>query len=165
MAETEANVPVPPKPTPEHEWLHRLVGEWSFEMPDHEGGEKPYVGAETITQVGDLWIQAVARGETADGSTAISVTTLGYDPDQQRFVGTFLSSMSTYLWVYSGFLDESGSVLTLESTGPDFHNPEEKRLYRDVVRLDAPDRRTMTAMIQQEDGTWSEMMAVQYRRR
>ncbi len=73
--------------------------------------------------------------------------------------------MSTYLWLYSGFLDEGRSVLTLESIGPDFEKVGEKRDYRDVVRLDGPDRRTMTAMRKQEDGTWTELMTVQYRRR
>ncbi len=47
-------------------------------------------------------------GEMPDGSTSRSIMTLGLiDPQQKRFVGTFIASMMTHLWVYNGAFDES----------------------------------------------------------
>ena len=44
--------------------------------------------------------------------------TLGYDPVQKRFVGTFIGSMMTHMWIYNGTLDAAGKVLTLDTEGP-----------------------------------------------
>ncbi len=67
------------------------------------------------------WIVAEAEGDTPGGTPSQSIMTIGYDPRRQRFVGTFVASMMTYLWVYeNGSLDASEKVLTLEADGPDF---------------------------------------------
>ena len=42
------------------------------------------------------------EGECPDGTMAKSIITLGYDPEKQRFVGTFVASMTTHLWPYDG---------------------------------------------------------------
>jgi len=39
--------------------------------------------------------------------------TLGYDPQKKRYLGTWIGSMMSHLWVYEVELDASGSVLTL----------------------------------------------------
>ena len=42
-----------------------------------------------------------------------TLMTLGYDPRKKRFVGTFVGSMMTNLWIYDGELDKDERVLTL----------------------------------------------------
>lgn len=46
-----------------------------------------------------------------------TIMTIGYDPHRQRFVGTFVASMMTHLWMYEGALDDGERVLTLETEG------------------------------------------------
>ena len=42
---------------------------------------------------------------------------LGFDPQKGRFVGTFIGSMMTHLWIYDGALDASGQALILDAEG------------------------------------------------
>ena len=61
---------------------------------------------------------AEGRGQMPGGGTGTTVMTLGYDSARQRFVGTFIASMMTHLWVYKGVLNDAGTELTLETEGP-----------------------------------------------
>ena len=54
------------------------------------------------------------------GGPATTLMTLGYDPEKKRFVGTWIGSMMTHLWIYDGALDAAGKVLTLDAEGPSF---------------------------------------------
>src|SRR4051794_26243646 len=105
----------------EHRWLDRLDGEWTSEMECVMGpGQPPMTtrGTESVRSLGGLW--TIGEGEMSEDGTSRSVMTLGYDPRDGRFVGTFVASMMTYLWSYRGSLDESGKVLALEAEGPSF---------------------------------------------
>ncbi len=164
MAESQQHITQISRPLPEHEWLRQLVGAWSFDTPRSDDADELHEGAEIIAPIGDLWIQATATGDVPEGSHT-SVTTLGYDPEQGRFVGTWIGSMMNFLWVYSGYLDEAGTTLTLEASGPDFEKALEHRNYRDVMRILSPNDRTLTGMVQEPDGEWRELMTVHYRRR
>ena len=90
--------------------------------------------------------------------------TLGFDPAKGTFVGTWIGSMMTHLWVYAeGRLDAGGRVLTLESEGPSMTGEGLAR-YRDVVEVVDDDHRTLTGNVLGEDGAWQPMMTVRYRR-
>lgn len=48
----------------EHEWLHKLVGEWSFEGECGMGPDQPPMkstGSETVRSLGGLWTSAKAE--------------------------------------------------------------------------------------------------------
>ena len=91
--------------------------------------------------------------------------TLGYDPAKGRFVGTWIGSMMTHLWVYDGELDPAGRVLTLNSEGPSMTGDGSLAKYQDIVEFTSDDHRVLTARAQATDGSWQPLMMVHYRRK
>jgi hypothetical protein len=159
-------------PQKEHRWLQGLVGEWTSEAEmSMEAGQptEKCKGTESVRSLGDLWVLAEGRGEMPGGGAATMMLTLGYDPQKQRFVGTWVGSMMTHLWVYDGFLDAAGRVLTLEAEGPDMSDmsgPGAKMAkYRDVITLESDDHRVLTSHMLGDDGQWQPFMTAHYRRR
>jgi len=153
--------------TKEHEWLQQLVGEWSFEAASIVEDGQPsitHAGTESVRALGPLWVLCEGRTERADGGADLTVMTLGFDATKQRFVGTFIGSMMSYLWVYEGTLDPSGTVLTLDCAGPSFEEGAGIVPYTDVIELKGADQRVLWAQVQREDGTWHRFMTSNYRR-
>ncbi len=151
----------------QHRWLHQLVGEWSFEseMPvDPADPSKKLAGKETVRSIGGLWVIGEGAGEMPDGQKGITILTIGFDPARGKFVGSFIASMMTHLWVYEGFLDAEGKVLTLEAQGPRFDQPGATALYRDRTEMEGPNVRLLRSLIQNPDGQWMEVMRMRYRR-
>jgi hypothetical protein len=149
----------------EHLWLSKLVGDWSFEAECLMGPGQPPVkttGSQTVRMLGGLWMIGEGEGECPDGSRAKSIITLGYDPEKQRFVGTFIASMMTHLWPYEGTLD--GNVLTLDSEGPSFSGDGTTVKYQDIVERRDHDHWILRSRMPGEDGKWLEFMTAHYRR-
>ena len=157
------------KPQPEHRWLQKLLGDWTSEAEmTMEPGKPPEksTGTESVRSLGDLWILAEGQGEMPGGGAATMLLTLGYDPQRKRFVGTWVGSMMTHLWVYDGALDDTGRVLTLETEGPSMTAPETAMgKYRDVIEFLGDDHRTLTSHALGDDGTWRKFMTAHYRRK
>jgi hypothetical protein len=156
------------KPRPEHEWLQQLVGEWTYESEMAEPGKPPVKvkGTGRTRAIGDIWITSEGEGEMGWGcGMASTMTVLGYDPEKGRFVGTWLGTMMSKLWVYEGFLDETKRVLTLESEGPSMTKEGETGKYRDIFTIIDEDYHTMTGNFLGDDGVWHEMMTMHFRRK
>jgi Protein of unknown function (DUF1579) len=160
------------EPQKEHRWLQRLVGEWMYETEAAcEPGKPPQkaTGSESVRSLGDLWVLCEGRGEMPGGGMATTLMTLGYDARKKRFVGTWVGSMMTHLWVYDGSLDPAENVLTLNAEGPSF-TPEgeiaegKMAKYRDVIEWKSDDHRVLTSHLLGDDGTWNQFMTVHYRR-
>ncbi|WP_349435854.1 DUF1579 domain-containing protein [Pararhizobium sp. A13] len=151
----------------EHRWLEQLTGRWrvSFDMPAATG-EQASEGAwiEETRSLGDAWIISETTGIMPDGSKATNIMTLGYDPAKKRYVGSFASSMMTYLWVYEGTLDETGTVLTLDCEGPDFENTGRTARYQDIVAIKDENTRNFSSRMQNADGIWQPVMSSDYKR-
>jgi hypothetical protein len=157
----------PQKPLAQYQWLQQLVGEWSYEHECVMGPDQPpskATGRESVRSLGGLWTIAEGVGEAPGMGEVRSVTTLGYDPQKQRFVGTFIASMMTFLWVYEGSLDEAGKVLTLEVEGPSMAGDGQMVKYHDIHEFVSPDHRTLTSRMQGPDGKWVQFMQANYRR-
>ncbi len=155
------------EPQTEHQWLQKLVGEWTYENESSMGPDKPpekFRGTETVRSVGGLWVVCESRGEMPGGGTATMVMTLGYDPARRRYVGTFIGSMMTHMWVYDGGLDAAGTVLTLDTEGPSFGGPGTMAKYQDAIELRGDDHRVLTAQVLTPDGIWHQFMTSHYRR-
>lgn len=150
-----------------HRWLQQLLGDWIS-----EGGCDPQPGAEAEhalgtehgSALGDLWVILEGTGTMPDGGEARMRMTLGYDPEQNVFVGTWVGSMMTHMWIYRGTLDADQKVLTLETEGPSFEGDGKTRRYRDVITMVSPTERTLTSFGQQPDGSWTQMMLARYRK-
>jgi hypothetical protein len=91
--------------------------------------------------------------------------TLGYDPARGKFVGTFVASMMTHLWVYEGTLDSAGKVLTLDTEGPGMAGDGKMVKYKDVIEFKSDDHRTLTSHMLGDDGKWQQFMTAHYRRK
>jgi hypothetical protein len=156
------------EPQKEHKWLHKLVGEWTYETdapPQPGQASQKATGTESVRSLGDVWILAEGQGEMPGGDRATTLMTLGYDPDKKRFVGTWVGSMMTYLWVYDGELDRNERVLTLNSIGPSMTGKGKTTEYQDVIEFKSDDHRTLTARMLDDAGTWQQLMVVSYRRK
>jgi uncharacterized protein DUF1579 len=170
MSTSEAKIeqPMSAEPQKEHQWLQRLVGEWTYESAATMGPDTPPVacgGNESVRTVGGLWILAEGQGEMPGSGPWTSLMTLGYDPQKKRFVGTFVGSMMTNLWVYDGELDQAERVLTLNAEGPDFTQPGKTAQYKDVIELKDDDHRMLTSHALGDDGQWHQFMTANYQRK
>lgn len=155
------------EPQKEHQWLQKLVGEWTSEAEATMGPDKPpekFTGTESVRSLGGLWILAEGRGEMPGGGAATTLLTLGYDPQKKRFVGTFIGSMMTHLWVYDGALDADGKALTLDTEGPSMAAEGKMVKYQDVIEFKSDDHRTLTSRMLGDDGEWHTFMTANYRR-
>lgn len=160
------DVPEFPKPQKEHEWLQQCVGEWDAETEMLIPGQEPLKvkGTESVRSIGGFWILCENNSEFA-GRPVIGLMTLGYDADDEKYVGTWVDSMTGYLWKYDGSLDSAGKVLTLETEGPCPERPGELSNFREVLELKSKDHKVFTSSMQNEDGTWQKMLTISYRRK
>jgi hypothetical protein len=155
-------------PQKEHAWLQQLVGEWISEAEaTMEPGKPPetFRGAESVRSLGGLWMLAEGQGDMPGGGTTTTLMTLGYDPSTKRYVGTWIGSMMTHLWVYDGALDAAERALALEAEGPHMTDQTRMTKYRDVIEFKSTDHRVLTSHVLGDDGQWHEFMTANYRRR
>ncbi|UXY16297.1 DUF1579 domain-containing protein [Chitiniphilus purpureus] len=151
----------------QHRWLQQLIGEWTYEseMPAQPGQPPQRAeGTERVRALGELWVVCESQGQMPGCGPVQTMMTLGYDPLQQRFVGTWVGSMMDRLWVYEGELDATQKVLVLSVDGPAFDDPNKTAHYRDIIEIKSPDHRVMTSHVQGEDGHWRQFVTMHYRR-
>lgn len=165
---TQQELTMQTKPQAEHHWLQKLVGEWTYETEVTMGPDQPSekaTGTESVRSLG-VWILAEGQGEMPGcNATATTMMTLGYDPQQQRYVGTWVGSMMTYLWVYDGELDAAEKVLALDSEGPAMTGEGKLAKYRDAIEFKSDNHRVMTSYVLGDDGQWHQFMTANYRRK
>lgn len=156
------------EPQKEHQWLQKLVGEWAYEGEAAMGPGQPpekFTGTESVRSLGGLWFLAEGEGEMPGGGAATTVMTLGYDPQKKRYVGTWIGTMMTQLWVYDGELDATERVLTLNSEGPSMTTEGKMTQYKDVIEFKNDDHRVLTAHVLGDDGKWQQLMTMNYQRK
>jgi hypothetical protein len=155
------------EPQKEHQWLQRLVGEWEYESEASMGPGQPPMrskGTESVRSLGGLWVVGEGQGEMPGCAPMETIITLGYDPVKKRFVGTFLASMMTHLWLYDGELDASAKVLTLDAERPSCIAEGKTAKYKDAFEILSDDHSVLTSRFLGEDGQWHQFMTAHYRR-
>jgi hypothetical protein len=115
--------------------------------------------------VGGVWIVADGQAEMPGGGTGTMIMTLGFDSRTGRFVGSWVGSMMTHMWLYDGVLDAGGMTLPLEAEGPSMAGDGTLARYKDVIEIRSSDERVMTSHVLGEDGAWRQFMTATYRRK
>lgn len=152
----------------EHHWLQKLVGEWTYETEAKMEPDQPpekATGTESVRSIGEFWILAEGQGQMPGSGAAITMMTLGYDPQKQRYVGTWIGSMMSYLWLYDGELDADETVLTLNAEGPSMTGEDKMAKYKDIIEFKSADHRTLTSHVLDDEEQWPGFMTTHYRRK
>lgn len=161
-----AEMPPMPEPQKEHTWLQKFVGRWESESEVIMEPGKPPVkskGSESARMLGGFWIVSEGKGEMM-GSPFSSVLTLGYDPEKKQYIGTWVDSMTSKLWTYTGKVNDAGTTLTLESEGPCPLQPGKTIQFKETVEFKSADHRIFTSAMKGDDGQWVTMMTINSRR-
>jgi Protein of unknown function (DUF1579) len=156
-----------PKPTTQHEWLKQLLGDWTVQatckMPD--GSTSITKAQETVRQIGELFVVAELTGQTPGSDQPLSsLLTLGFDPDKDKFVGSWIGSPMPQLITYEGTLSDDAKTLTLDCQAPGYEDPTETKSYQDVLVIKSTNEREFHSQIQNDDATWTRFMSSMYTR-
>lgn len=156
------------QPQKEHQWLEKLVGEWTYEGEAAMGPGKPvekFTGTESVRSIGGLWFVAEGHGTMPGGDEATTVLTLGYSPQKEKYVGTWIGSMMAHMWVYEGELDEAERSLALDTEGPSMEEEGKLANYRETIEFKNDDQRVFTSSVRGDDGSWQQLMSANYKRK
>lgn len=164
----DAQAPDMPKPTKEHELLGQFTGEWNViaETVPAPGQEAiKFEGTESSKLIGGFWLVGQSEASMQGTPMMTSTLTIGYDPTVKKYVGTFICSAGSKLWQYTGTMDESERKLTLETEGPSMLESTKTAKYREILELKDKDHKVFTSFMQTDDGNWTKMMTMEYRRK
>lgn len=153
-----------PRPAPQHSWLAKFVGTWQTDIEFTAQPDQPPLrsqGRETARLLGAFWL--ITEG-TNDTFPYASRLTLGYDIARDRFVGSWIDSLSGHFWLYEGHLDATGEQLTLNTTGPSPSAPGGIGRFRETIEFITPDRRRFTSAQEGLDGQWTTWLTSHHRR-
>ena len=151
------------EPGPQHQWLHQLLGEWKFTHKCDMGNDQPVTetaGEMRVRSLGGLWVllDCESGSENDPGGKWSSLFTLGYDPAKEKYVGTFVASMMTNLWIYEGDIDNETGRLVFEVEGPRMDGKEGTASYRDSYEIVSENEWVLRSAIQLDDGSWHQFM-------
>lgn len=155
-----------PKAEKEHQWLKQFVGRWQTESEAKMGPDQPPMkctGTMSSRMLGEFWVVSELVGEMS-GMTVTGVQTIGYDPEKKKYVGTWVDSVTSYMWKYEGVVDDSGKTLVLEAEGPNGMAGGKIAKFRDAYTFKSKDHIIATSSMQSEDGSWLEFMTGNFRR-
>lgn len=154
-----------PQPTAEHEILKQDVGTWDAKVTMHDDTDEGSVsnGVETNNMLGGFWVHSTFKGDFG-GMTFEGVSMLGYDATQQRYVGTWIDSMTPNPMKMTGTYDAEKKTMTMatKSTGPGGEPIEGKS----ILVYESDDKRTMTMFEKLAgSGEFKKTMTIEYTRK
>lgn len=146
-----------PKPTPEHDWLQRFVGEWVSEGEAFMAPDQPPVKLQGIEKVRSLGFWVVGEiTSTLEHFPYQQVYTIGYNPTSKKYVGSVVDTMMSHMWLNEGSVE--GNSITLETEGPCPVNGMTK--FRETTEFKTPDHKVFTSRLLGPDGEWKVGMTI-----
>lgn len=154
-----------PPPTKEHAWFKRYVGEWDSEVEMFMAPNQPPMkssGTERARMLGGFWLISEGGNNAMPYSFLLQ---LGYDPQRQKYIGSWVDSMTSYNWTYEGTVDSTGNILSLNTEGP-FPPPSGPvTKIKEVTEFKSDDLRVFTSSRLEENGQWTTHLRVTSRRK
>jgi hypothetical protein len=156
-----------PKPGRQHEFLKQFEGTWDAAAKFQGEPGKPMMeskGVETATLgLGGFWLTYEYKGEMM-GAPFTGHGTMGYDQQKQKYVGTWIDSMKSGLFISEGTGDEHGKVFTMIAQG--YCDAEGKSItMKQVSEIKDHDHWTLTFLSPNPDGKETVMGTIEYTRR
>jgi len=108
-------------PGPPHDALKSLAGSWKASVKMWMGPGDPQVSegtSENTVIMGGRYLREEFKG-TFMGQPFEGMGLLAYDNQQQKYVGTWIDSLSTHVDVQHGSMDKTGKILTTHGTFTD----------------------------------------------
>ena len=124
-----------------------------------DGKVVTHTGTLSVRSLDGIWYIGEGKGEMGP-----TIMTLGFDPEKNRYVGTFIGSMMTDMWVYDGQVDGAGKVLTLDTEGPSFADDGSRAPYKDSIEFKNDDHWVLSSKMKDKDGNWNGFMTANYKR-
>lgn len=122
------------------QWLEQFEGEWQTQ----------FGGVMTSRLVGTKWLVNDIQFPTG----LFSIQTLGYDEKEEQYIGTWVDASSSFIWRYSGALDDLGKTIELYAEGPSMTEGSKMLRYRDTYRFISKDEIEATSSMMGENGDW-----------
>ena len=152
--------------TDEHDILQKDVGTWDatttvWMSPNAEPVE--FRGKETNELLGGLWVVSRFEGDLG-GMPFTGSGTMGYDPIEKKYVGTWVDSISPFLTVMKGDYDPATKTLTMAG---DMRDATSGKLStaKQIARFVDDDTRVFEMHVPGETGELFKMMEVEYKRK
>ncbi|MGE0200994.1 MAG: DUF1579 domain-containing protein [Candidatus Melainabacteria bacterium] len=149
-----------PQPTEEHAWLKQLVGTWDSQvetMASPAGPGEKSAATEVVKPLGEFWVTNDVDG-TMMGKPYQGQMTIGYDADKDKYVGSWIDSMTGTAWHYEGVVDGNKLVLEAEGTCPMMNKPMKMK---EITELKDANHKEMTSLMLGENGEWVPMMKIE----
>jgi len=150
-----------PKPGPEHEVLKMMEGEWTAKV-SMMGQESTGTMTNTMEMNG-LWLVSRYEGEMM-GSEFTGLGLLSYDAASEKYVGTWVDSMTTALEPSRGTYDKAKKELTMDQAGVDPMSGERITMTQ-VTTIKDRDHHTFNMKMPGPDGTPMEGFTIEYTRK
>jgi hypothetical protein len=169
VVSTRADDPPPtPQPTAQHKLLAKDVGTWDasvkFWMGGPDSAPSESKGVETNTMLGGFWLISEFKGEFG-GQPFEGRGQMGYDTNKNKYVVSWVDTMSSQIMLLEGDLDEKSHVLTMTGSGkgPDGKPYEAK----EVSEHKGDDTRVFTMYMKSDEtkGEMAKVMEITYTRR
>lgn len=145
----------------EHQMLKMDEGVWDAKitlLSRSDGEPAHYDAKETNTMIGELWSIGTLEIPELDYS---GFATLGYDPAQQQYIGTWIDSSTPSIVNMSGTYDQETKTLTLFYTTYGENGQAIER--KNVMVYTDESTRDYVMYVKGEDG-WDRSMEILYKR-
>lgn len=155
-------------PGPEHAQLEAMVGEWNAECTFEMEPGKPMTSKAKSSNRWILDKRYVQEDYAGDfmGAPFNGMSIVGYDKYKQKFVSTWIDSMSTMVYISYGTYDAATKTYTFFGDGPDCTDPAGKKMckMKSLVKVIDKNKHSHT-MFSEKDGKMVQSMEIVYTRK